>query len=62
MFWLGKTSPIRKSILAKGKLGMIHTFLKDSDVEVLASFKNIDKTEIESLRSKPIFASAFDYI
>ena len=62
MFWLGKTSPIRKSILAKGKLGMIHTFLKDSDVEVLASFENIDKTEIESLRSKPIFASAFDYI
>ncbi|PTM11225.1 MAG: GNAT family N-acetyltransferase [Bacteroidetes bacterium] len=62
MFWLGKTSPIRKSILAKGKLGLIHTFLKDSDVEVLASFENIDNTEIEHLKSKPIYASAFDYI
>ena len=41
---------------------MIHAFLKDSDVEVLASFKNIDKTEIERLRSKPVYASAFDYI
>lgn len=62
MFWLGKTCPIRKKIVTKGNLGLIHTFLKDSDVEILASFKNIKEPEITSLKSKPLFASAFDYI
>lgn len=61
IFWLGKTCPIRKKIVAKGNLGLIHTFLKDSDVEILASFKNINKTEITNLKSKPVFASAFDF-
>lgn len=62
MFWLGKTCPIRKKILAKGKLGLIHSFIKDSDVEIMAAYKNIDETKIDKLKSKPIFASAFDYI
>lgn len=62
MFWLGNTCPIRKKILEKGKLGMIHSFIKNSDVEIMASFKNIDSSKIERLKSKPIFASAFDYI
>jgi hypothetical protein len=62
MFWMGNSCPIRKKILEKGKLGMIHSFIKDSDVEIMASFKNINETEISNLKSKPIFASAFDYI
>lgn len=62
MFWLGNTCPIRKAIITKGQLGMIHSFIKDSDVEIMASFKNINEPEIEHLKSKPIFASAFDYI
>ena len=62
MFWLGNTCPIREKILTKGKLGMIHSFIKDSDVEIMAAYKNIGETKIENLKSKPIFASAFDYI
>jgi RimJ/RimL family protein N-acetyltransferase len=62
MFWLGKTCPILKKILTKGKLGMIHSFIKDSDVEIMAAYKNINETKIDKLKSKPIFASAFDYI
>jgi hypothetical protein len=62
MFWLGNTCPIRKNILTKGKLGMIHSFIKDSDVEIMAAYKNINETKIENLKSKPIYASAFDYI
>lgn len=62
MFWLGKNCPIHKKILTKGKLGMIHSFIKDSDIEIMAAYKNIDETKIENLKSKPIFASAFDYI
>lgn len=62
MFWMGNTCPVRKEILIKGNLGMIHSFIKDSDVEIMASFKNMDETEISNLKSKPVFASAFDYI
>ena len=62
MFWLGNTCPILEKILAKGKLGMIHSFIKDSDVEIMASYKNVSENKIENLKSKPIFASAFDYI
>ena len=34
----------------------------NSDIKILASFKNINETEILNIKSKPIFASAFDYI
>ena len=62
MFWLGNTCPIREKIITRGKLGMIHSFIKDSDVEIMAAYKNVDENKIEKLKSKPIFASAFDYI
>jgi len=62
MFWLGKNCPIRKNILKKGQLGLIHTFVKDSDIEIMTSFKNISDSEITNLTSKPLFASAFDFI
>ena len=62
MFWMGKNCPIRKQIMEDGNLGMIHSFIKDSDIEVMASFKNMNETEISNVKSNPIFASAFDYI
>lgn len=62
MFWLGKTCPLRTSIMKKGNLGLIHSFIKDSDVFILSSFQNMDTTEIDALKSQPLFASAFDYI
>ena len=62
MFWFGNTCPIRDSILKKGQLGLIHRFVKDSDIEIMTSFKNIKASEIESMRSKPLYASAFDFI
>ena len=46
MFWMGKSCPIRKQIMINGNLGMIHSFIKDSDVEVMASFKNMTEIEI----------------
>jgi len=45
----------------KGKLGLLHKFVKDSDVSVLASFANLDKDEIDKIHSQPLFASGFDY-
>lgn len=62
MFWLGETCPIRKKIVEKAKLGLIHSFIKDSDVIIMASFQNMKETEISTLQNSPLFASAFDYI
>lgn len=62
MFWLGETCPLRKRILDKVKTGLIHSFIKDSDVYILSSFYDLNDEEIRDLRSRPLFASAFDYI
>jgi hypothetical protein len=62
MFWMGASCPIKELLIRNGKLGMIHSFIKNSDIKILASFKNINETEILNIKSKPIFASAFDYI
>lgn len=62
MFWMGKNCPVRKKIMTQGNLGMIHSFIKDSDVEVMGSFKNMNETEISNVKLHPIFASAFDFI
>ena len=62
MFWLGKTCPLRDNILKKGQLGLLHTFVRDSDIKIMTAFKNIDDSEIASMTSKPLFASAFDFI
>jgi RimJ/RimL family protein N-acetyltransferase len=62
MFWLGDNSPLRKKLEAKARLGLIHSFIKDSDVVIMASYKNMSKKEIEDFRSRPLYASAYDYI
>ena len=62
MFWLGETCPLRKRILEKGKTGLLHSFIKDSDVFILASFHDLSEAEISDLKPRPLFASAFDYI
>jgi len=62
MFWLGKTCPIRATLLKTGQLGLIHSFVKDSDIEIMTAFENINDFDIKTMTSKPLFASAFDFI
>ena len=62
MFWLGETCSLRKRILEKGKTGLLHSFIKDSDIFILAAFHELEKEEINDIKRRPIFASAFDYI
>ncbi len=62
MFWMGQSCPTRKRILANIKTGLIHAFIKESDVFILASFHKLDESEISDLKLRPLFASAFDYI
>lgn len=62
MYWLGESCPLRKRILKKGKTGIIHSFIKHSDVFIMASFHNLNKAEISNIKSRSLFASGFDYI
>jgi RimJ/RimL family protein N-acetyltransferase len=62
MYWLSSTCPIQKRIMEKSKTGLIHSFIKDSDVYIMASFHGLEKEEIIDLKSRPLFVSGFDYI
>lgn len=62
LFWLGETCPVRKQILSNGKLGLLNNFVKNSGVIVMASYQNMTSREIDIVKSKPLFASGFDYI
>ena len=62
MYWMAADCPVRKRILENTNTGLIHSFIKDSDVYILASFHDFTEVEIDIVKSKPLFASAFDYI
>jgi hypothetical protein len=62
LFWFGENCPVRQSILQYGKLGLLHSFVKDSGVMVMSSYQNMTEEEISLVESKPLYASAFDYI
>ena len=62
LFWFGETCPYREAILSNGKLGVLHSFVKNSGAYVMASYKNMSAEDIEAVESHPQYASAFDYI
>lgn len=62
LYWMSSICPVRKRILENIKPGLIHSFVKDSDVYIMASFNGLDKREIEDIKSRPFYASGFDYI
>lgn len=62
MYWMGESCPLRKRILEKTKTGLIHSFIKESDVFIMAAFHDLNEEEITDLKSRPLFVSGFDYI
>ena len=62
MYWMAENCPVRKRISENVRPGLLHSFIKNSDVYILASFHALSETEIVDLKSRPLFASAFDYI
>jgi hypothetical protein len=62
LFWSAEDCPYREAILKTGKLGLLHSFVKNSGARVMASYKNLSDEEIYLVESHPQFASAFDYI
>jgi RimJ/RimL family protein N-acetyltransferase len=62
LFRMGESCPHRKAILNYGKLGLLNSFVKDSGVYIMTSYQNMNEEEIKTLKSLPLYASAFDYI
>lgn len=62
LFWLAEDCPYREALLETGALGLLHSFVKNSGAQVMASYKNMSREEIQRVESHPQFASAFDYI
>lgn len=62
IYWMGENCPIRQRILSKIKTGLIHSFIKDSDVFMMVAFHDFSEAEITDFKSRPIFVSGFDYI
>ncbi|HWR34010.1 MAG TPA: hypothetical protein VN451_10800, partial [Chitinophagaceae bacterium] len=62
LFWMGEKCPWYKALIKYGHLGLINNFVKDSDVYILASYKNMTPEEIHATENSPLFASGFDYI
>jgi hypothetical protein len=62
LFWMGENCPYRKAIHQHIKLGLLQHFVKDSGVYIMTSYRNMNNDEVASLKSGPLYASAFDYI
>ncbi|MBD0277375.1 MAG: GNAT family N-acetyltransferase [Flavisolibacter sp.] len=62
IFWMGETCPHYTRIMEKGNLGLLHTFIKDSDLYVVAAFQNMNESETARVKENPMYASAFDYL
>lgn len=62
LFWFAEDCPFRAALLKTGKLGLLHSFVKNSGAKVMASYKNMSDEEIKLVEAHPQFASAFDYI
>ncbi len=62
MFWLSDNCPLRQRIEKQGNLGLLHSFVHDSDVHIMASFHGFKKTEQDTIRKMPLYACAYDYI
>jgi hypothetical protein len=62
LFWMGENCPYRKAIHHQVKLGLLQHFVKDSGVYIMTSYRNMSDQEVATLKSGPLYASAFDYI
>jgi hypothetical protein len=62
LFWLSQNCPIRQRLEKHGKLGLLHTFVRESDVHIMAAFHGFQKSEIDAILVRPLYACAYDYI
>jgi GNAT superfamily N-acetyltransferase len=60
MTWLDTRSPLLAGLKEHGKLGLLYKVQKTLPASVVAAFANVPENEQETMRSKPIYISAFD--
>jgi hypothetical protein len=62
IFWLAKESPIYRMILERGKLGLMHQFVKNANTYIAFDSKHLTEEEQEIIHNYPPFISSFDFI
>jgi RimJ/RimL family protein N-acetyltransferase len=62
LYWMGETCPYRLAIQKHGNAGLLQSFVGDSGVYIMTSYRNMSEEEITQLKSGPLYASSFDYI
>ena len=62
IFWMAEDCPLYQKIIAHGKLGLLHSFVKDSDTQMMASFRNMTPEEEKLFEDLPIYTAALDYL
>lgn len=62
LIWMDRRSPYFEQLQAYGNLGLINSFVKDSQVLIMASYQNLSKEEVALVEKLPLYAAAFDYI
>lgn len=62
LIWMDRRSPYFEQLQAYGNLGLINSFVKDSQVIIMASYQNLSQEEVALVERLPLYAAAFDYI
>ncbi len=62
LYWMAEQCPVRRRISLKINPGLLHTFVKDADSNIMAYFHLLSKEEQSDIMARPLYASAFDYI
>ncbi|HKK76886.1 MAG TPA: GNAT family N-acetyltransferase [Saprospiraceae bacterium] len=62
VFWLAEDAPLAKMILERGKLGLIHRFVKDAGTFIAYNTTNLSEEQLEQLLRYPPYISSFDFI
>ncbi|MEI6947280.1 GNAT family N-acetyltransferase [Paraflavisolibacter sp. H34] len=62
MYWMDENCPVRKRLEGRGRKGLLHAFVRDSEALIMASFTHLNETEIMDIQARPLYVSAFDFI
>ena len=62
LYWMAENCPLRQRIATTLHHGLLHSFVKNADSNIMASFHQLSPDEISDIKARPLYASAFDYI
>ena len=62
LFWMAEKSPFYQQVSQFGKLGLLNSFVKDSDTFILASLDNMTTEEEAIFKQHPLYVSCYDFI